>query len=63
MESINKYQKDDENLLFQRSLINPAHKKNIKTMIIFFNRVILSLRPVISLEWLILSEIAFFFNI
>jgi hypothetical protein len=33
MESISKYLKDDENILFQRSLINPAHKKNIKAMI------------------------------
>ena len=34
MELISKYLKNDENILFQRSLINPAHKKNIKAMII-----------------------------
>ncbi|MFW9968918.1 MAG: hypothetical protein ACFFDF_01875 [Candidatus Odinarchaeota archaeon] len=47
MESIRKYIKDDEKVLFQRSLINPAHKKNIKAMIIIGGISLLLIIPII----------------
>jgi len=47
MESISKYLKDDENILFQRSLINPAHKKNIKAMIIIGGISLFLIVPII----------------
>ncbi len=34
MQSISDYIEDDEKILFQRTLINPAHKKNIKSLMI-----------------------------
>jgi len=47
MELIRKYIADDEKILFQRDLINPAHKKNIKAMIIIGGISLLLIVPII----------------
>lgn len=47
MESINIYLKDDENILFQKRLINPTHKKNIKAIIIFGGISLFLIVPII----------------
>lgn len=47
MESISNYLKDDENILFQRSLRNPAQKKNIKAMIIIGGISLFLMVPII----------------
>lgn len=47
MESISIYLKDDENILFQKRLINPAHKKNIKAIIIFGGISLFLIVPII----------------
>lgn len=62
MELINKYLKDDENILFQRSLINPAHKKNLKAMIVIGGISLFLIIPIIICLILGLTYIQYFIS-